>query len=159
MTGIAYSWDIQRYVGRWYIQEYLRGNYSEKYGETDPTQLASIAKELMPSLPPEASSWSVGILQIILAEIVGYGVPTILSRNQVAEANLICSNKDSVDTLVAWDKHFKRSSSVPHILEHRPKWIIQVVDPMITSAEGIFRFCPEHPNHTIVWQSPKKARK
>lgn len=159
MTKLADSWDIQKYVGRWYIQEYLRGNFSEKYGKTDPTQLARIAKELMPSLPAEASSWSVGILQIILAEIVGYGVPTILSRKQVAEANFICSNKDSVDTLVAWDQHFNINSSVPTILEHRPDWIIQVVDPMITSAEGIFRFCPVHPNHTIIWQSPAKMHK
>lgn len=147
---------MTKYPDAWYIQEYLRDNFAQKYGNTDPTKLASIARELMPKLPNEVDGWPEEILHIILGEIAGYSEPTIYNRVQIANANLICSNQESVESLVAWNQHFKIESSVPAILVHQPDWIVEVVDPMISRS---FKFCPEHPDHRIIWQSPAKRHK
>jgi len=150
---------MRRYANSWYIQEYLPENFERNFGKANPAELASIAKEKIPTLPNEVFSWPEEILHIILGEIAGFSEPTIFTRKQVAEANLICSNRESVENLRTWDQHFQIESIIPAILEHQPNWILQVVDPMITSAEGVFRFCPEHPGHRIIWQSPDKARR
>ncbi len=140
----------------WYIEDYLKNNFKQKYESTDPAKLADIAKELMPSLPNEVHDWPEGILHIILGEIAGYSEPTIYNRVQIAKANLICSNRESVVGLLAWNQHMQVESPVPAILEHQPDWIIQVVDPMISRS---FKFCPEHPDHRIIWQPPTKRHK
>lgn len=147
---------MTKYPDAWYIQEYLKDNFAQKYGNTDPTKLASIAREQMPKLPDEVYGWPEEILHIILGEIAGYSEPTIYDRVQIAKANLICSNRESVESLVAWNQHFKIESAVPVILEHRPKWIVEVVDTMIARP---FRFCAEHPSHKIIWQPPANNRR
>lgn len=147
-----------RYLSSWYIHDYLPDNFQRAYGTIDPSQLAQIAKEKMPSLPDEIFGWPLEILQIILGEIAGFSKPTIYNRVEIARAHFICSNRDRVDRNVVFNRKFPVGSLVPAILEHQPDFIVEVIDPMIT-VDSVFRFCPQHPDNEIIWRPPERKRK
>lgn len=130
----------------------LEENFLERYSSTPVNQLPALAKKLMPELPEEVFRWPAESLHVILGELALFSKPEILDQEEIARLNLVCSNKDHVDLIKFLHDRRDTETLPPALIEHTPKHIIRVIDTTICKRAS---FCPEHPEHRIIWQAPK----